>query len=104
MPSKEAREHQRNVERLRNYKPHPSRTDAVKQWHLESISESDPAVAIIHLSVTASGIIRCKGLGLDPLHAEILLEELDMAKARLTDYLAAHAGQTNVSPLLRKVG
>lgn len=59
---------------------------------------------MIHLSVTAGGIVHCKGLGLDPLHAEILLEELDMARARLADYLAEHAGQPNVAPLLRKVG
>lgn len=94
---KEAKSQTRAViERLRDYKPHPTRTSIIRHWHLDEIEKPDPSVAMVHISVSAGGEVNCKGLGLDPVHAEIILEELDSARQKLTEYLAQRSASTSV--------
>jgi hypothetical protein len=96
MPPREAvRE---NVASLKSYDPHPSRTQAIRSWHVDEIGHEDQPVAILHIAVTAGGQIRSKGLGLDRVHAELILEELEEARATLADYLGKEP-QSNVIPL-----
>jgi hypothetical protein len=100
MPQKEARSpRQAAVARLREYTPHPTRTNVIRHWHLDEIDKEDASVAMVHISITASGQVSCKGLGLDPVHAEIILEELNSARQKLTEYLAQYAANSNVIQL-----
>jgi hypothetical protein len=86
------------VEELRDYIPHPSRTNAIRHWHLDQIDTGDPPVAMLHIAVTGGGQVRAKGLGLDPVHAEIILGELDAARAQIAQYLNQHSSD-NVIPI-----
>ena len=70
-----------------SHTPHPSRTSSIKQWHLAEISADDPAVAILAVSVTASGQIQVKGMGLDHIHARIVLSELDALREQMQRYV-----------------
>jgi len=103
MPPKEVAAARANVEGLRNYDPDPSRTQAIRHWHLDQMSSEDPSVALLHIAVTAGGQIRTNGLGLDPVHAELILDELEFARAQLAEYLSKQsAAPPNVTPL-RKI-
>lgn len=86
------------VESLRPSRtPHPSRTSSIKHWHLDQIDADDPAVALLNISITAGGQVNTKGLGLDHLHAAIILDELD----RLREQIAAYVHQVTPSNVIR---
>ena len=54
---------------------------------------------MLHVAVTAGGQIICKGMGLDPVHAQIILSELDDLRDRLASLLAPQEAANNVIPL-----
>lgn len=91
MPQKKKGQRQPSVENLRAYEPHPTRTHAIRQWHLEQIGHDNPAVALLAVAVTASGLVVTKGRGIDPIHAEIVLEELDNVRAVLKAQILSKA-------------
>jgi hypothetical protein len=97
MPQNQA---QSETVELKQYAPHPSRTNSILYWHVDQIRDQDPAVAILHIAVTANGQIKTVGMGLDPVHAEIILREIDEARARIAEYLMP-CEPSNVIPLRR---
>lgn len=88
---------ERNVEELRDYSAHPSRVRAIQYWHLEQIDSADPPVAMAAITVTAGGQIHCKGLGLDGVHAQIILEEIDILKDRIGQFVTQHGHDASAS-------
>lgn len=72
---------------LRNSGPHPSRTGSIKHWHLDQMTAADPAVAMLHIAITAGGRIIIKGLGLDHVHAAIVLDELRQVSQQIAGFL-----------------
>jgi len=86
---------------LKDYdKPHPSRTDEILYWHVDQIRDQDPAVAILHIAVTANGQVKTVGMGLDPVHAQIIMDEINSALARIAEYLNP-SEPSNVIPIRR---
>jgi hypothetical protein len=53
---------------------------------------------MLHIAVTSGGLVQTKGLGLDPVHAEIILGELDTLREQLSQYLAGRQA-SNVIPI-----
>ncbi len=80
--------------------PHPSRTSHIKRWHVDQIATDDPPVAMLHIAITAGGHIAIKGLGLDHLHATIVLDELDQVREQIASFVH-QPPPSNVIPLHR---
>lgn len=78
--------------------PHPSRTVGIRRWHFDQIESDPPAVAMLHISVTADGQIVTKGMGLDHVHATIVLETLDDLRQRLLGYIG-RPGSASITKL-----
>ena len=78
--------------------PHPSRTSAIRHWYLEQISADDPAVAMLHIAVTAGGQVNARSLGLDHVHATIVLDQLDRVRQQIEAYVD-QAPTNNVIPI-----
>jgi len=68
---------------LRDYSVHPSRVNSIKTWLMDQLCDKDDPVALVSISITASGRIKTKGIGLDPLHARLMLKELESLRARI---------------------
>jgi hypothetical protein len=57
-------------------KAHPERLETIRQWHQDQAANEDGFVAALHISITASGIIKSQALCIEPEHAAILRGEL----------------------------
>lgn len=44
---------------------------------------SDPSIVTLNLSISNKQIINITGLGIEPVHAQIFLDEIDALRARL---------------------
>jgi phosphoribosyl-dephospho-CoA transferase len=51
-----------------------ARTDAVRRFRANELLNRDEGVALLCVTVTASGEVRMHAIGADPVHAQILLD------------------------------
>jgi hypothetical protein len=73
---------------MSNHTPHPDRIEDIRRWHIDqAVSETQP-VAMFNVTITADNLIVTSGLGLDPVHAQILLMELDRVREKISSQLA----------------
>lgn len=76
-----------------------ARTDAVRRFHADELLNRDEGVALLCVTVTANGIVRTLALGLDAVHAQIVLGELDRIRPMLVEHIEKH--RCKVIPLRR---
>lgn len=76
--------------------PHPARTQAVRVFYADRLVDTDPGVAVLNISISAGGLIHSHALGLDTVHARLVLEEIDRIRPALVDHINRHS---NVIPI-----
>jgi hypothetical protein len=64
-----------NVRRLDGQAPHPERLRSISTWHADQASAGD-AVALMSICITTNGQVRSAAIGIEPVHADIILREL----------------------------
>lgn len=77
-----------NVVRLRpTATPHPSRVNAVHDFHQAQLSNTDdPAVAVVYFCITAQGQIRSQVVGVEPEHSAALATEIQYIAKRVAEH------------------
>lgn len=69
--------------------PHPDRTRVIREWHIEQAVGHQHQAALLNITLTCDGRIRSTGLGIEPEHAVVMLEELERIQERLRQYIGA---------------
>lgn len=77
--------------------PHPSRVADIRRWMVAAAQSPDAPVAGLALTITASGQIQTAVRGIEPEHADLVLERLDEIRALLKAW--ADAAQAPQLPL-----
>lgn len=71
--------------------PNPQRIAAVRNWHIDQATESnDRPVAALAFSVTESGMVRIRDVGIEPEHSPMLLLAIARTMKKLQIEIADH--------------
>lgn len=93
---------QGNVVALNPTALQPSRTrlDVIQQWHQDKAAcQQDKAVAAIHISITAAGVLQTEGVCIEPEHAQAILEAIPNLISRLETTAANHHTKSRPHPV-----
>lgn len=63
--------------------PYRQRLTQVRSWFMDQASDPEGHVAALSIAVTGSGALNVRGCTIEPSHAEMILERLDVIRARL---------------------
>lgn len=63
--------------------PYRQRLAQVRSWFMDQASDPEGHVAALSIAVTGSGALNVRGCTIEPSHAELILERLDVIRARL---------------------
>lgn len=72
----------------------PDRTCQLRHWFVEQGMERAGHVAAVSVAITTDGVVNAKGCGIEPEHAEVMLEELRALVSRLEGVVADNAPST----------
>lgn len=67
------------------------RTCQLRHWFVEQGMERAGHVAAVSVAITTDGVVNTKGCGIEPEHAEVILEELKALAVRLEVFAAGQA-------------
>ncbi len=67
--------------------PNPDRTRLIREWHIDQAVGPHYQAALLNITLTCEGRIRSTGLGIEPEHAVVMLEELERIRDRLREYI-----------------
>lgn len=70
--------------------PHPSRIADIRAWMIAAATAPDAPVAGLALTITVSGQIEAAIRGIEPEHADLVLEQLDELCAKLRAWATAN--------------
>lgn len=79
--------------------PHPDRTRVIREWHIEQAVGQQHQAAMLNITLTCDGRIRSTGLGIEPEHAVVMLDELERIRERLRQYIGA--GEPATAPVIQ---
>lgn len=74
-----------------------SRAQAVRVLYVDRLADPDPGVAALNIHITAAGLLHTTAAGLDPVHARLVLQEIERVADTLRQHLAKKPA--NVIPL-----
>ncbi len=75
------------LEIARQVLPHPERTQLIRDWHLAQASAQHEPVASLSMTITDCGQVKTTGLAIEPVHALILLSEIEAVTNRLRAFI-----------------